>query len=698
MRFRPLSIVKALKCKTCMISLTQSLIFLLSAVAALVLSFPISPNAHEMPAISPLEPVPTVLEQQALREQVMIDSSHFADQRAMFLRTERQVWKMDFDELARAINALGDYPLSPYLLARKLEQRISLRYTEQIRVFLEQYESAPFARRLRHKWLKYLARRKEYSLFVEFYRPTNRSDIKCEFINAQLELGVLLAEVHTDIAALWNVGKSQVDNCDSVFKPWMKSEFFTEDLVLMRIKKSADGGKHQLIPYLRGLLPEHMRYLADLWRGARRNPQSVSDLNRFPSRFPLIESEIMTYALQRFAWRDIEQAIKTFKKADKKISFNSEQRSLIYARFAIKLAIDNHVKAEEWLIRSAEQSDNVEVTRWHLAYLLKQKAWNKITLLVEKSKPQTVSDNEFSYWLARAYEKLQQNDKANTLYRQLAEGRNYYGFMASARLNQAYELSHQTLQVQTDSLQRILSMGGVKRALELREMGRMHEARLEWRYAQRRMSDQDELASAAILSEWGWHDQAIFTFSREGYTNDVARRFPTAYDSKMIAEAKKNGIQPEWAFAIARRESSFMEDAVSPANARGLMQLLPSTARYIDRQRVSSRQLLDADVNIRLGNKYLRYLMNKLNDNSLLATASYNAGWRNVKAWLPEKQPLEADIWIELIPYKETRNYVKAVYAYKQIYSAQLNQHSLISLQVPEVFSELIDTNIPSTL
>ena len=91
-----------------------------------------------------------------------------------------------------------------------------------------------------------------------------------------------------------------------------------------------------------------------------------------------------------------------------------------------------------------------------------------------------------------------------------------------------------------------------------------------------------------------------------------------------------------------------------------------------------------------------------------MATASYNAGWRRVKQWLPEKEALDADIWVELIPYKETRNYVKAVLAYKQIYQAQLeghasfnmpqNQERILAARPGRVFKEFIEMDIPVSL
>jgi soluble lytic murein transglycosylase len=127
-----------------------------------------------------------------------------------------------------------------------------------------------------------------------------------------------------------------------------------------------------------------------------------------------------------------------------------------------------------------------------------------------------------------------------------------------------------------------------------------------------------------------------------------------------------------WAYAIVRRESSFMPDAASHAGALGLMQVMPGTARYLAKKKIRRSSLFNPNRNVELGTQYMRYLMDKMDNNAILATASYNAGWRRVQQWLPEKGNMPLDLWIETIPYKETRNYVKAVLAYQQIYSQHL--------------------------
>lgn len=633
-----------------------------------------------------------------------IDTPARIKQRAAYLRAEKHVWRMDNSQLFDTVKSLGDYPLVPYLIERKLSDRLRLSDTAQVRAFLNKYADTPLANKVRRIWLNYLAKHKKVDLFLEFYESSSNATLACTHIDFRIQAGAEAQQFYPDIAQLWTVGKSQPKACNSIFKRWIKAGELSEDLVLQRIQKSADGGSHTLIPYLKTRLPANKMYLADLWHKTRRDPSIVRKTSIFPGKYPLIEAEIMSYGLSRFIWRDQNLAISAMRNAEKRLVFTQAQLARVYGRFAIKLAIDDHKQAEVFLTKASDVSDDPEVMRWHLAHLLKSQDWARIVLLIENASPQKVTANDYTYWLARAYEQLGRDDEAKILYQQVASHRHYYGFLASARLNQPYDLENSPIEVSNDSVNRILAMPSAQRAYELRQLKRWHEARLEWRHTQRQLASEDQLATTVISSAWGWHDQSIFTFSREGYLDDVQRRFPTAFADIIKREAKKNQIEPEWAFAIARRESSFMPDAISPANARGLMQVLPSTAKYMEKKRVSSRQLLDVSINAKIGNKYLRYLLNKLDDNTILATASYNAGWRRVRQWLPEKEALEADIWVELIPFKETRNYVKAVLAYKQIYQAQLEGTPLPikgidrTIATATVFREFIATDIPVSL
>ena len=619
-------------------------------------------------------------------------------QRAEFLRIERQIWNTSDEDFVQRVIKLGNYPLVPYLIETKILHDLNIDKTEQVRAFLREYAGTPLERRMLRPWLRYLAKKNRKNLFLEFYAPVGDTNLACRYLRYQLEDSVSKAEVNSQIAELWNVSKSQPKDCDPLFKRWKAEGELTEELILQRIAKAANGGQHSIINYLKRLLPEEKKYLADLWKKTRKSPSTVVQLGDFKGQYPEIEADIIAYGLGRLIWRDKAAAIKTWDVAQKKFSFSDAQKAHVANKFAISMAIAKHEDAETWLMASESLERDPEVLRWHLAILLKDQNWSSIINLVEKASPTLTSASVYQYWLARSYAALGNESKANELFQQLARERHYYGFLASARLGQSFNFQDQPLIIEQAVVDRIQQLPSAKRAFELKVLERFHEARIEWHFVQRQLDDQETLASAVIASQWGWHDQAIFTFANTGYLNDVNRRFPLAYAEILTKEAERNKIAPEWAFAIARRESSFMSDAVSSAKAFGLMQVLPSTARYLEKKRVSDRSLMNPNTNAKLGNKYLRYLMDKVDNNTLLATASYNAGWSRVKSWLPTSETVGADLWVETIPYRETRNYVKAVLAYKQIYQHQLFEisHSNVPKLVKDsVFGELVQMQVP---
>jgi soluble lytic murein transglycosylase len=622
-------------------------------------------------------------------------------QRAEFLRIEKQVWHTSDEDFAQLVSHLGDYPLVPYLLETKILHGLKTEKVEQVRAFLDEYKDTPSERRVLRPWLRYLAKKNRKKLFMEFYEPIGDTKLVCRYLRYQLEDGVNKDELYPQVTKLWNVSKSQPKDCDPLFKQWKADGQLTDDLILQRIAKAANGGQHSIISYLRTLLPKEKKYLADLWHKTRKSPRTVKRLSKFEGKYPEVETEIITYGLNRLIWRDKAGSLETWKKAQQKFTFTETQQAKIANKFAISLAIAKHEDAETWLIKSESLELDPEVLRWHLATLLKEQNWSSIINLIENASLSLTRANEYRYWLARSYEALGNQNKADDLYRQLAGERHYYGFLASARLGQSFNFQNQPIEIEQETIDGLLDMPSAKRAFELKELERFHEARVEWRYLQGQLNDQGKLASAVIAGQWGWHDQAIFTFASSGYLNDVYRRFPMAFSDILTKEAERNKIDPEWAFAIARRESSFMSDAVSSAKAFGLMQILPSTARYLEKKRVSNRSLMNPNTNAKLGSKYLRYLMDKMDNNMLLATASYNAGWNKVKDWLPAGETIGADIWVETIPYRETRNYVKAVMAYKQIYQHQLfdiNESKTPKLVEDSVFGELVKMKIPMSV
>lgn len=593
-------------------------------------------------------------------------------QRQLFIEAEGLADNPSSSRFKALMVKLDDYPLKPYLLQKSLIAYPYLANRQIIEQFLVDYAGSPLDRPLRESWLSYLAQKNQAELFLSSYRDLGENELACKRAEFMLANPNQKEQALKIIEQLWVVGDSQPKACDKIFLEWQRLGLRTDALVWQRLTLAAQGGSHTLIPYLKTLLPKEQQYLADLWLKVRRSSSQVSRLSNFPGKVPQYEAQIITYGLSNLVWTNRDLALSSWQKLSTRFEFTEQQQQTIATKFALALTIINHPDAEEWLERASAFSQDEELVRWHLAHILREQDWKHALDVIEFAPDLLAKDYLFQYWQARAYEEVGAPQQATLNYEKLADQRHYYGFMASGKLARHTNLNNIPLIYTQQQLDSVLNMPVTQRAFEFRELGRNVSARREWYFLQSQLTDEQLKIAAVLADQKGWHDQAIFTFSKAGYLDDLSRRFPMAFDQTLKNSAEKNNIDPAWAFAIVRRESSFMPDANSGAGAMGLMQVMPSTARYLAKEKVSSSSLFDPTINVGLGTQYMRYLMDKMDNNPILVTASYNAGWRRVQSWLPEKNGMPLDLWIETIPYKETRNYVKAVLAYQQIYREQL--------------------------
>ena len=607
-------------------------------------------------------------------------------QQQSFIKAERLVLKSNSSQYQTLYNQLHYYPLQPYLDQKRLLHDMRLSDAKEISLFLEKYQDSPLDWPLRKKWLNYLAQKKKGLLFLQAYRPTSNVKLVCHQLNFSLASGLPESVILPQVTKLWVVGKSQDQACDPLFERWQKAGYRTNDVVWQRISLAADGGKHTLIPYLTKLLPSEQQYLASLWHKVRRDPSMVSKLKYFPNK-SVRETEILTYGLNRLIWHYPDTAIRSYKKAQQKFIFTTAQQQLINEKFALALSSKNHHAAQLWLDKLDIKSLSKNMLQKRLSQTLQQQDWQRLIVEIKQLSIAHKDDLKWKYWYARALIATGVKERGTFVLQQLATERHYYGFLAASYLQEPANLQNKPLEFTLAEKQKVISLPAAKRAFELYSLGRYLEARSEWNYLITQLNNREKLIVAKVANENQWFDRTIFTLADAGYLDDVDLRFPRAFNKEINHYASKQKIAPSWAFAIARRESSFMTDAHSPVGAKGLMQLMPNTAKNLKRGKAKSRSLLNADNNIQLGTQYLKILLDKNKGNQVLATASYNAGPYRVKRWTKNIKALPADIWIETIPYKETRNYVKSVLAYQEIYQHEPGQ-------VSQLFEQVINMSI----
>lgn len=592
-------------------------------------------------------------------------------QRKTFLQAEKQIWNASSSTYQNLYDQLHYYPLQPYLDQKRLMTKIKLSSANEISEFLNEYEGTPLDWPLRKKWLNYLAKRKKALLFQNYFKPTSNVELTCQYYRFQLQTGVSPSRLLPKVTKLWLAGKSQPKVCDPLFERWQAAGYRTKEIVWQRIALAADGGKHTLIPYLTKLLPTNEQYLAKLWHKVRRDPSYVKRLAKFKNKSEKAAT-IVTYGLKRLIWRSPKLALDTYKVAKTLLPFTVEQQQQITLKFALALASKNHQQAHEWLNKVDEKLFTSNLTQWYITDALREQNWQHIKTKLLKLPKSTQESLQWRYWYSRSLLETNEVAAGNQQLNELANSRHYYGFLAASYLNKPANFQNKPLTVTEQEKALILKSPAAKRAFELFALGRFHHARKEWNYWLSKLTKRDKLVASKIAHEMQWYDRAIFTLAREGYLDDINLRFPLGYEEEIKRYAGHQKINPAWAFAITRRESSFMSDANSSAGAKGLMQVMPGTAKQLARKKVSNRELMTAKHNIKLGTKYLRNLLDRHDGNQVLATAAYNAGPYRVKKWLKDGKPLPADVWIETIPFKETREYVKSVLAYQQIYQQKV--------------------------
>jgi soluble lytic murein transglycosylase len=601
------------------------------------------------------------------------EESNLSKQRTAFVAAEKALKNKEIKTYMQLRDELHDYPLLPYLDYQETLATLEQQSIESISNRLKWLEGTPLKKRLRRHWLALLAKERLWASYLKFSQEGGTIGQQCNRLQAMMETGNTL-EAFKSVESIWLSGRSQPKACDPVFKAWIAAGHLTTSLVWERINLAMSAGRIRLAQYLKRYLTAAEVDMVDHWLMIYRHPEQVVTLlkNTHPMR-----DEIVTQAIRRLAWRNLDAAFIAWEKFhDKAIFSDYQQRKIVYA-LASRLAREPDKKISQQLIAPLPSHLKLDSTlsEKQLQAALHEKDWEWALQTIEALSVKEKEEEQWRYWHSRALIELGRNQEGITLLRSLAKERSYYGFLAAQRLGDKPNLDHMALQADQQLVDRLAMRPGLMRARELVRLNRSLLARREWNLALQD-ADQDELKAAARLAQqWEWPSQTILTLARLRHWNDLELRFPLAHRQAITDQAKDHGIDSAWIYAILRQESAFMSDAKSTAGARGLMQLMPKTAKQVAKELKQSPVKLDdlyrPEVNIKLGAGYLNKVYRQLQESPVLATAAYNAGPHRVLSWLPE-QSQASDIWIETIPFRETREYLKRVFAYTVIYSYRL--------------------------
>ncbi len=610
----------------------------------------------------------------------IIKATQLKQQRKLFLQAERALKLGRFTQYRKLEHRLNDYPLYPYLRFIELERNIKNTPSEKIQHFLQTYHNTPLANKLYYRWINSLARSGKSQALVQYFRPTQNTRLLCNYANALHKTGKK-GMAFSLMGELWQTGDSLPKSCDPILKKWSKAGYMTTSRLWARIHLVMNKGKRRLATYIGKSLPKKERFWLSLWKKVQRHPEYVLKADQhFKDQHSPIMHWILVDGMTRLSRRKPLIAAKHWQEIRDKYNFNNEEKERIERRLSLSLARAATPLSRETLKALNLDSRDTQVITPHILSAIGDKDWENALSWLNNLKSNERNSERWLYWRARALEEMGRLDEARSLYLQITDNRSYYSFLAADRIGDRYQLTHRPINSPAAELIKLQHIPGVARAGELYQLKRIVDARREWHYAIQQMDKKQLLIAAQLANKWGWHDRSIITLALAQYWDDLELRFPLAHKKYIEKQAKHEKINPAWAFAVIRQESAFTTDARSSAGALGLMQLMPRTARQVARslriKRPNRRDLLKSNINIKLGIRYLRKLQDRFKGNAVLATAAYNAGGWRVKGWLPKDEAQSADLWIENVPFTETRKYLKRVLTYTIIYEQRLGLDS----------------------
>ncbi len=581
----------------------------------------------------------------------------------------------DLERAAR--NVPDDHVLSPYVEYWRLALT-SGAGDARVADFLARYPGSRMAETLRADWLKSLGVREVWPAYLAEYPRLVKPDSAHQCYAHRAEWALGNRSHMREAVSLWFTGRDLPSACAPLFTQLIEAGLISEEDVWRRIRLALEAGNLGVARAVANALPRAQQPAAALFDQTGRDPGRL--LN--PGQFDLGkrgDREIALYALDQLARRSSDEAVQALRKWAPQ--FAAEELQAAWARLATWAARRHEAAALPWFQQAGVAVTNDFQREWWARAALRAGDWQAVQRVIESMSDTTRAQPVWRYWRARALLATGQRAAANPLFLALAGEHHYYGQLAQEELGPVMQAPVINIKAGGDDVAAIARQPGIARALALYEIGLRGDANQEWNWTILAFSDAQLLAAAELARRMEWYDRAINTAERTRELHDFELRFLAPYRELAQRAARENALDEAWIFGLMRQESRFINVARSGVGASGLMQIMPATARWIAKRlgikRFHPREMQDPAKNIQFGAYYLKHVQTSLDGSPVLATAAYNAGPGRAQRWR-DSRPMEAAVYIESIPFSETRDYVKKVMSNAMYYAARFGQPSVL--------------------
>jgi len=579
----------------------------------------------------------------------------------------REAARQNDSARANALSSrLPNYVLAPYVDYYRIKPRLREAGADEIRALLQRHQGTAVADRLRTDWLLELGRARDWTNFDRELAQAARSDdlqVRCYALLARAARG---ERVIDEARTLLVNPPAYGEGCAALMAQLAQAGLLTEAELLAQLRLAGEmgaTGPSRRIALLLGASDTRAAQAVDMPAVAMARGIGASRA----------EHEIYLVALGRMARTSLKLATVALDKNSSK--FMPDERAIGWATVALAASIALVPEAAEYW-RRAEGAPLTNFQReWKARIALRHGDWRQVAATIDAMPAPLRDESGWVYWLGRAYANQGRREDAEALYRHIATPANFYGQLAMEELGQLVTTPPGALPATPDEVNQVAQLPALRQAMKFYDLRLRAEGNREWNWATRGLSERQLLAAAEYARRHDLLDRMVETSLRTRTELDYNQRFPAPHNEILQPTAKNLSLDTAWVYGLIRQESRFISDARSGVGASGLMQVMPATGKWVAAKiglaDFVHGMLSDLRTNITLGANYMNMVLENNGGSQVLATAAYNAGPARSRTWRGLlEQPMEGAVFVETIPFSETRTYVRNVMSNATNYAA----------------------------
>ncbi|WP_442920613.1 transglycosylase SLT domain-containing protein [Massilia sp. S19_KUP03_FR1] len=585
----------------------------------------------------------------------------------VFLQLRDAVRQNDTNKAAALAARLPNYAIPGYVDYYRLKPRLKDASAPEVMAYLARYQGMAIADRMRNDWLLELGRQgdwanfdREFPLFV----LKDDTQVKCYALQSRLAKG---ENVAADARALLLSPPGYGDGCGGLIAQLAQANQFSQNDLLTQLRLAGEQhatGPAKRIAVLLGASDTRAAQAVDV--PALAMARGIGDSRA--------EHEIYLVAVGRMARTSLPLAKVALDKNTPRLT--PDEVALGWASIALAASMKLAPEAYDDWRRTTGAALSNDQAMWKTRIALRHGDWKMVRATIEAMPPILRAENTWTYWLARSLASTADGrEAARPLFSRIAEQNSFYGQLAMEELGQLISIPPAAMTPSAAELAQVSANPDLRRALKFFGMRLRFEGTREWNWALRGMSERQLLASAEFARQNNILDRMVNTSERTRTEFDYSQRFPAPHNDLVHPTAQSLNLDKAWVYGLIRQESRFIVDAQSGVGASGLMQVMPATGKFVAAKigltDFVHGMLNDLRTNITLGANYMNMVLANADGSQVLATAAYNAGPGRSRTWRATlDQPMEGAIFIESIPFTETRGYVRNVMSNATNYAA----------------------------